>query len=301
MMNNNPIFQYGGLNNAGGAAPYNVSLVNTSSTSERVNLFNAQENLTAQNQGLPDKVIANASDIFEMPAQQNFSCFQNAPLNGFNAETDFSLRNSAGKDARSFRLNANVLSQTTKTLAGGYSGISNDSLYRIATTRQNVEAQAEGVGSALRFIFSVTSTAQLQNDLPITDVVVRNTTTFPCSDVFSLTQTQTGFNTSQSTALGTYAEILQQTNFSPFGVESIVLQSAQIQAITANPVTLTETNANGNRDSQELSLLRNPYMNASQRVLNNVGRIDGATQLSFTMPPNSQASLFIYDKYRMQL
>ena len=301
MMNNNPIFQYGGLNNAGGAAPYNVSLVNTSSTSERVNLFNAQENLTAQNQGLPDKVIANASDIFEMPAQQNFSCFQNAPLNGFNAETDFSLRNSAGKVARSFRLNANVLSQTTKTLAGGYSGISNDSLYKIATTRQNVEAQAEGFGSALRFIFSVTSTAQLQNDLPITDVVVRNSTTFPCTDIFPLTQTQTGFNTSQSTALGTYAEILQQTNFSPFGVESIVLQSAQIQAITANPVTLTETNANGNRDSQELSLLRNPYMNASQRVLNNVGRIDGATELSFTMPPNSQASLFIYDKYRMQL
>ena len=300
-MNNNPIFQYGGLNNAGGAAPYNVSLVNTSSTSERVNLFNAQENLTAQNQGLPDKVIANASDIFEMPAQQNFSCFQNAPLNGFNAETDFSLRNSAGKVARSFRLNANVLSQTTKTLAGGYSGISNDSLYKIATTRQNVEAQAEGFGSALRFIFSVTSTAQLQNDLPITDVVVRNSTTFPCTDIFPLTQTQTGFNTSQSTALGTYAEILQQTNFSPFGVESIVLQSAQIQAITANPVTLTETNANGNRDSQELSLLRNPYMNASQRVLNNVGRIDGATELSFTMPPNSQASLFIYDKYRMQL
>ena len=47
-MYNNPIFQYGGINNAGGAAPYNISLVNTGTTEERVNLFNAQENLTAQ-------------------------------------------------------------------------------------------------------------------------------------------------------------------------------------------------------------------------------------------------------------
>ena len=123
------------------------------------------------------------------------------------------------------------------------------------------------------------------------------------SDFFTSLNSITNANENELTFFNdtSQLEILQQTNFSPFGVESIVLQSSQIQAITANPVTLTETNANGNRDSQELSLLRNPYMNATQRVLNNVGRIDGATELSFTMPPNSQASLFIYDKYRMQL
>ena len=300
-MYSNPIFQYGGINNAGGAAPYNISLVNTGTTEERVNLFNAQENLTAENQGLPEKVIANASDIFEMPVQQLFSCFRNFPLTGFNDETDFSLRNSLGKDVRSFTLDADLTFNTPKVLQGGYNGISNTSLYKIDPRRQRVEANAEGFGGSLRFIFSVTSTSQLSGGLPITDVVVRNSTTFPCTDIFPLTQTQTGFNPSESSALGTYSEILQQTNFSPFGVESIVLQSSQIQAITTNPVTLTETNANGNRDSQELSLLRNPYMNATQRVLNNVGRIDGATELSFTMPPNSQASLFIYDKYRMEL
>ncbi len=300
-MYNNPIFQYGGINNAGGAAPYNISLVNTGTTEERVNLFNAQENLTAENQGLPEKVIANASDIFEMPTSQLFSCFQNAPLLGFRDETNFALRNSIGKDVRSFQLNQNVITNTAKIFGGGYSGVQNPPFYKIDGGRQNVEANAEGLGSVLRFIFSVTSTSQLQGGLPITDVVVRNSTTFPCTDIFPLTQTQTGFNPSESSALGTYSEILQQTNFSPFGVESIVIQSSQIQGIVTNPVTLTETNANGNRDSQEISLLRSPYMNATQRVLNNIGRIDGATELSFTMPPNSQASLFIYDKYRMEL
>ena len=121
-MFDNPIFQYGGINNAGGSDPYIVSLANTSSTESEVKLFNAQQNLTRENQGLPDGVVANAESIFEMPTAQTFSCYSFSPFVGFPAGTVFSLRLAASGLVAQFSLVQNLILFTNKTLVRAFSG-----------------------------------------------------------------------------------------------------------------------------------------------------------------------------------
>ena len=159
-MFNNPIFEYGGINNAGGADPYIVSLANTSSTASEVKLFNAQQNLTLENQGLPDGVVANAESIFEMPTAQTFSCYSFAPLIGFPAGTTFSLRLATSGLIPQFTLVQNLITFTNKTLVGAFSGIQNlDFVKPNRAQFRNLSATAEGDFQILRFVFSVTDLA----------------------------------------------------------------------------------------------------------------------------------------------
>tara|TARA_R100000406_G_scaffold90321_1_gene77040 strand:- start:3919 stop:4818 length:900 start_codon:yes stop_codon:yes gene_type:complete len=299
-MFDNPYFTYAGMNNPMGAMPYIVSLSNLNTTESEVNLFNAQENLTASNKGLPDGVVANAELIYEMPFAQTFSCYQNVPFLGFRNETDFSLHNTAGGTLRSFQLQTNLLTGTAKTLAGGYAGVSNPTKYKLDPRRANVSATAEGIGASLRFIFSVTSSEQL-GGRDLDEIVVSNTTTFPCTDRFALTKITTGFNNSDSSDASSYTEILSTTNFTPLGIDHILLQSENVAKIGANPILLSVKDATGNRDRKEIALANSPYIRPNQRLISSINDIDGSTELTLTLPPQTILELFLYPTNRMVL
>ena len=304
-MFDNPYFQYAGINNPKGEMPYIVSLANLNTTEAEVNLFNAQENLTAINRGLPEGVVANAEVIFEMPKAKNFlSCYQTAPFNGFREKTLFQLvqDNAPNPDIITdmFQLKVDVLLDTAKTLGGGYDGNTTLTQLFVNSGRLNVSASAEGVQNVLRFIFSVTSMSNIKNR-DIKAVRVVNTTTYPCLDEFPLTRINTGFNNSDSSDAASYEEILATTNFSPLGIDHILMQSEKIRAIAKNPITLTRKDANGNRDSKEIALGNSPYIRPNQRTIQAVSEINGTTELTFTIPPSTIVTLFIYAKNRMVL
>lgn len=303
-MFDNPIFSYAGFNNADGKQPTIISLANTTNQSQEVKLFNAQENLVLENQGLPDGVLANVSAIFEMPSLETFSCYITSPFFvGFENDTTFSLRiQKAGRPAETidyFQLNTNVIINTFKTIVGGYNKLQNDSFYDLLKTgfQLNVEATGESFGEQnLRLVFGVPNVRELGgSDGDILEVVVSNTTN-GCLDRFPLTQTQTGFAASAADNTTTYQEVLQATNFQPFGVESILIQSPKLQEIAKNPIFVTERDANGNRNEQQVRLFRTPYLRPNQRILQNIREIDGGTEIRFDLPRNTTADLFIYDK-----
>ncbi len=297
-MFDNPYFTYAGMNNPMGAMPYIVSLSNLNTTESEVNLFNAQENLTAINKGLPDGVVANAEAIYEMPTAQTFSCYQNAPLLGFREETNFSLVLSGGKTLRSFKLKADVVTNTAKTLSGGYAGIENPFVYRLDPFRADVSATAEGFSSVLRFIFSVVSSEQIAGN-DIVEILVSNNTTFPCTDRFPLTKITTGFNNSDSSDASSYGEILSTTNFTPLGIDHILLQSENVAKIGTNPILLSVKDATGNRDRKEIALANSPYIRPNQRLISSINDIDGSTELTLTIPPETILELFLYPTNRM--
>jgi hypothetical protein len=304
-MFDNPYFRYAGINNPQGAMPYIVSLVNTNTTETEVNLFNAQENQTVANKGLPDGVVANAVAIFEMYKAETFlSCYQTAPLNGFPSKTTFQLvqDNAPNPDIITdmFQLKEDVLLDTAKILGGGYDGNTTLTQLFVNQLRLNVSASAEGIQNNLRFIFSVTDMADIKFK-DIKEIRVSNTTTYPCTDTFPLTKIETGFNSSDSTDAASYGEILATTNFSPLGVDHILMQSENIQTIASNPITLTRKDANGNRDSKEIALSNSPYIRPNQRTIQAINELDGATELTFTLPPETAVSLFIYENTRMVL
>ena len=304
-MFDNPYFQYAGINNPKGEMPYIVNLANLNTTEAEVNLFNAQENQTADNRGLPEGVVANAEVIFEMPKAEAFlSCYSTAPLIGFPEETKFELIQDNTPNppviTEMFRLVDDVLLNTAKILGAGYDGQQDFPNYKLNQSRLNVSASAEGTGNLLRFIFSVTSMSNIKN-IDITEVIVSNSTTYPCTDRFPLTRINTGFNNSDSSDAASYEEILATTNFSPLGIDHILIQSENIQAIATNPITLTRKDANGNRDSKEIGLSNSPYIRSNQRTIQAINEINGSTELTFTIPPETVVQLFIYAKNRMIL
>lgn len=305
-MFDNPYFQYAGINNPKGEMPYIVNLANLNTTEAEVNLFNAQENQTAINRGLPEGVVANAEAIFEMPKAEAFlSCYSTFPFIGFPEETKFELIQDNTPNppviTEMFRLVDDVLLNTAKILGAGYDGQQDSPNYKLNQSRLNVSASAEGTGNLLRFIFSVTSMSNIKN-IDITEIRVTNTTpTYPCLDVFPLTRINTGFNNSDSSDAASYEEILATTNFSPLGIDHILIQSENIQAIATNPITLTRKDANGNRDSKEIGLSNSPYIRPNQRTIQAINEINGSTELTFTIPPETVVQLFIYAKNRMIL
>ena len=304
-MFDNPYFQYAGINNPKGEMPYIVNLANLNTTEAEVNLFNAQENQTAINRGLPEGVVANAEAIFEMPKAESFlSCYQTAPFIGFPSKTIFQLvqDNAPNPDIITdmFQLKEDVLLNTAKILGAGYDGQQDSPNYKLNQSRLNVSASAEGTQNLLRFIFSVTSMVNIKNR-DIKEIRVENTTTYPCLDVFPLTRINTGFNNSDSSDAASYEEILATTNFSPLGIDHILIQSENIQAIATNPITLTRKDANGNRDSKEIGLSNSPYIRPNQRTIQAINEINGSTELTFTIPPETVVQLFIYAKNRMIL
>jgi len=304
-MFDNPYFKYAGINNPQGAMPYIVNIVNTNTTETEVNLFDAQNNQTAINEGLPEGVVANAEAIFEMYKAEAFlSCYQTLPFIGFPDDTKFQLvqDNAPYPDIITdmFELREDVLLATAKILEGGFNGNMTLSQVRINQDRLNVTATAEGTQNILRFVFSVNSMTDIKNR-DIKEIRVTNTTTYPCLDVFPLTKIITGFNNSDSSNAASYGEILATTNFTPLGVDHILIQSENIQAIATNPITLTRKDANGNRDSKQIALSNSPYIRPNQRTIQAVNELDGSTELSFTIPASTSVSLFIYEKTRMVL
>ena len=134
----------------------------------------------------------------------------------------------------------------------------------------------------------------------IKEIRVQNTfPPFTCLDVFPLTKINTGFNNSDSSNASSYEEILATTNISPLGVDHILMQSENIQAIATNPITLTRKDANGNRDSKEIGLSNSPYIRSNQRTIQAINEINGSTELTFTIPPETVVQLYIYAKNRM--
>jgi hypothetical protein len=296
-MFDNPYFQYAGINNPQGAMPYIVSVQNLNITESEIKLFNAQNNQTSLNKGLPAGVVANSEAIFEMPISQTFSCFRPSPI-GFPTDTVFELIQ-GGFKKESFTLTANLPKSTADILSEGYEGTQNTNFYQINKNRLNVNATAEGTEGNLRFIFSVTSMTQIGN-IDIADIRVSNITS-GCVDRFPLTKILTGFNSSDSTDASSYGEILATTNFTPLGVDHILIQSENVQAIATNPIILTRKDANGNRDSKEIALSNSPYIRPNQRTIQSINELDGTTELEFTIPPETSVTLFIYAKDRMAL
>ena len=303
-MFDNPYFRYAGINNPMGEMPYIINVANLNTTSTEVNLFNAQENQTADNRGLPEGVVANAEVIFEMPKAELFlSCYQTAPFIGFPAQTKFQLvqDNAPNPDIITdmFQLKVDVLSDTAKILGGGYDGNMTLTQLFVNQGRLNVSATAEGLQNTLRFIFSVTSMVNIKNR-DIKEILVSNTgLIYPCTDRFPLTRINTGFNNSDTSDAASYEEILATTNFSPLGIDHILMQSENIQAIATNPITLTRKDANGNRDSKEIGLSNSPYIRSNQRTIQAINEINGSTELTFTIPPETVVQLYIYAKNRM--
>lgn len=301
-MFDNPIFQYAGVRGGGSVEPTIVSLANTTDVDEEVSLFYAQENLVKDNFGLPEGVVANAEYIFEMPSEQLFTCFE--PLVGFNPQTTFALKLDNGSTLDQFQVLQTI--DSFKSIVLAFNGVENATLYKLSGVPPRIilDATAEFsdvlFNQSARFVFSVTSLEQATKGFELDELVVSNSTTYPCLDRFSLSTTQTGFNSSDSTNASTYQEVLQSTNFSPFGLESLVIQSPNMTAIAENPVKVIERDANGNRQEQQVTLLRSPYMRPGQRVISNIREIDGATEVQLTLPKRTTATLFLYDKYRMQ-
>jgi hypothetical protein len=303
-MFDNPYFRYAGINNPMGEMPYIINVANLNTTSTEVNLFNAQENQTADNRGLPEGVVANAEAIFEMTKAETFSsCYSIAPFIGFPDKTRFLLvqDNAPNPDIKTdmFQLTEDVLFDTAKILGGGYDGNMTLTQLFVRQGRLNVSATAEGFQNLLRFVFSVTSMSNIKNR-DIKEIRVQNTfPPFTCLDVFPLTKINTGFNNSDSSNASSYEEILATTNISPLGVDHILMQSENIQAIATNPITLTRKDANGNRDSKEIGLSNSPYIRSNQRTIQAINEINGSTELTFTIPPETVVQLYIYAKNRM--
>ena len=302
-MFDNPFFTYAGYNNRTGVEPTIISVANTTNSSAEVKLFNAQENLTADNQNLPDGVLVNQDSIYEMASPEVFSCFE--PLGGFRAGTTFSITLSSSPAAiRYFVSNADYFTSASKIISGGYSGFINDSLYKIDARNQeflplNVTGEEGFLGSgSYRFVFGVPNFERL-GTRDIVTMNVRNTTTYPCSDSKTLIQTQTGFNTGENPNAATYKEILQASNFAPLGVESILIQSPKMPELAKNPIFVSQRDANGNKNEQQVRLLRTPYLRQNQRILSNLKKIDGATEVRFDIPRNTTADLYIYEKNRL--
>ena len=128
-MFDNPFFTYAGYNNPSGLTPTEISVANTTNQTQSIKLFNAQDNLVQDNQGLPDGVLVNQSAIYEMPAFDTFTCFQ--PLNGFRTDTTFSIELTGGTLLRYFFLATDVFNSASKVISGGYSGVPNDTLYKL--------------------------------------------------------------------------------------------------------------------------------------------------------------------------
>jgi hypothetical protein len=289
-MFDNPFFTYAGYNNPSGLTPTEISVANTTNQTQSIKLFNAQDNLVQDNQGLPDGVLVNQSAIYEMPAFDTFTCFQ--PLNGFRADTTFSIQLSGGTPIRYFFLVTDVFNSGSKTIAGGYSGVPNDTLYKldafsIEALPLDVTGEEGFPGSgSYRFVFGVPNFQKL-GTRNIEKMVVQNTTTFPCLDQIDLVQTQTGFSTQNTPNAATYPEILQASNFAPF------------QTLAETPIVVSKKNAQGDRDEQPLALVNTPYLRQNQRIIQNLNVIDGATELRMEVPPQTEVQLYIYEKNRL--
>lgn len=301
-MFDNPFFTYAGYNNPSGLTPTEISVANTTNQTQSIKLFNAQDNLVQDNQGLPDGVLVNQSAIYEMPAFDTFTCFQ--PLNGFRADTTFSIQLSGGTPIRYFFLVTDVFNSGSKTIAGGYSGVPNDTLYKldafsIEALPLDVTGEEGFPGSgSYRFVFGVPNFQKL-GTRNIEKMVVQNTTTFPCLDQIDLVQTQTGFSTQNTPNAATYPEILQASNFAPFQIQSIMIQSEQLQTLAETPIVVSKKNAQGDRDEQPLALVNTPYLRQNQRIIQNLNVIDGATELRMEVPPQTEVQLYIYEKNRL--
>ena len=297
-MFDNPFFTYAGVSNPNGKDATIISLTNTTSEEKMVSLFNAQENLVKENQGLPDGVVANVTAIYEMPTAQDFSCYINLPLSGFEEDTEFFLVTTRQGEVRYFQLETDVILGTEKTLAAGYNQVFNPTLYRLPneTPIPRLSATAEGTGGNLRFIFGIPFSEDLAGNNVIQELRVQNSNN-GCLDRFDLALTRAASAGSGDRA--TYSEVLQSTNFAPFGLDSIVLQSPKIQELAKNPIFVTERDANGNRNEQQVFLQRTPYTRPDQRIMRNIKEVDGATEVRMTLPKNTFADLYLYEKNRI--
>ena len=304
-MFDNPFFRYAGYNNQRGLDPVEVSVANTTDQRQLVPLFNAQDNLVADNQGLPDGVLVNQSAIYEMESLETFNCFQ--PGAGFRPDTSFSLNlNKGTQPPKIFRYFFSITEfgmdprfVAEKIIAAGYSGVEDGRFYK---TEKNipvgVDATGEGgpVGSGqYRFVFGVPNFGALQGG-DIVSMEVRNTTTYPCNDSKTLVQTQTGFTQQSNPNAATYKEILQTSNFRPYQVESILVQSNELAQIAESSFVVTNKNALGNRDERQLPLVNTPYLRPNQRIIQDLNKIDGATEISLELPPQTEVQLYIYEK-----
>ena len=299
-MFDNPFFRYAGYNNQRGLDPVEVSVANTTDQRQLVPLFNAQDNLVAENQGLPDGVLVNQSAIYEMESLENFTCFE--PLRGFRSGTSFSITLSSSPAAiRYFLSNADYFTSASKIISGGYSGVINDPLYKIDAANQqrlplNVTGEEGFLGSgSYRFVFGVPN-FEVLGTRDIATMEVRNTTTYPCSDSKTLVQTQTGFTQQANPNSATYTEILQTSNFRPYQVESILVQSNELAQIAETSFVVTNKNALGNRDEKQLPLVNTPYLRPNQRIIKDLNKIDGATEIALELPPQTEVQLYIYEK-----
>ena len=55
----------------------------------------------------------------------------------------------------------------------------------------------------------------------------------------------------------------------------------------------------GRNVERQVRLLRTPYLRQNQRILSNLKKIDGATEVRFDIPRNTTADLYIYEKNRL--
>ena len=116
-----------------------------------------------------------------------------------------------------------------------------------------------------------------------------------------MTKITTGFNNSDSSDASSYTEILSTTNFTPLGIDHILLQSENVAKIGANPILLSVKDATGNRDRKEIALANSPYIRPNQRLISSINDIDGSTELTLTLPPQTILELFLYPTNRMVL
>ena len=304
-MFDNPFFRYAGYNNQRGLDPVEVSVANTTDQRVLVPLFNAQDNLVAENQGLPDGVLVNQSAIYEMESLETFNCFE--PFGGFRTDTSFFLSiGGGGFPPKAFRYFFTIADfgmdprfVGEKIIAAGYSGVEDGRFYKTErSVPVVVDATGEGglVGSGqYRFVFGVPNFAAL-GTRDILTMDVRNTTTYPCSDSKTLVQTQTGFTQQANPNSATYTEILQTSNFRPYQVESILVQSNELAQIAETSFVVTNKNALGNRDEKQLPLVNTPYLRPNQRIIKDLNKIDGATEIALELPPQTEVQLYIYEK-----
>lgn len=241
--------------------PYIIYVENKNTTTTQVTLFNAQNNIGANDLGLPAGVSVNTD--FNYTTGSNLTTSFNTGSGTFNAGTTASF---AGKSA-SYDL-------AGKTIAEAATEFQQNATFPISTL-----IVRDGSSARLEFKFAT-------DDDTLTEVTIG-------SQDFTLTKSDSGYVNFQG-ARSTYQEFLQQIIIRPMAMEGNFLESTNPLVIQSNDVIDRQQDVTGQNIDTFLSLNLDPYMRSTQRTLPNFNILNGQTSLTLTLPANSKTTFYLF-------
>lgn len=241
--------------------PYIIFVENKNLTTTQVSLFDAQNNISKKDFGLPAGVSVNTD--FNYTTGSNATTSFNTGTSTFNGGTTASF---AGKSA-SYDLGG-------KTLAEAATEFQQNADFPISTLILQT-----GATNQLEFEFAT-------NDDSLTQVTIG-------AQNFALAKSDSGY-VNYAGARSTYEEFLQQISIRPMAMEGNFLDSTNPIVIQTNDVIDEQADVSGQSIKTFLSLNLDPYMRSSQRTLPNFNLLNGQTILTMTLPASSVTTLYLF-------